>query len=74
MLAELATLGDKAFRHRFAGSPVKRMGRNRFARNVAIAIGNSAEPALLCTAQALAADDDPVVAEAGTWAARQLAE
>src|SRR5690606_4766507 len=46
-LAELAGLDDRAFRARFSGSPVKRIGRNRFVRNVAIAIGNSAEPAFL---------------------------
>jgi len=72
-LAELAALDDAAFRAKFSGSPVKRIGRNRFARNVAIAIGNSAAPALLPAAQNLAADADPVVAEAGAWAARRLA-
>ena len=45
-LAELATLDDAGFRQRFAGSPVKRIGRDRFVRNVLIAIGNSGEPAL----------------------------
>ena len=71
-LAALAALDDAAFRALFAGSPVKRVGRNRFVRNVAIAIGNSGDPALLPAARALAADADPVVAEAGAWAARRL--
>ncbi len=71
-LADLAALDDAAFRARFAGSPIKRIGRNRFARNVAIALGNSATPALRPHAAHLAADPDPVVAEAGHWALAQL--
>jgi len=71
-LAELGRLDDAAFRAKFSGSPVKRIGRNRFARNVAIAIGNSATPSLAEAAQKLAADADPVVAEAGAWAVRRL--
>lgn len=71
-LAELAVLDDQAFRHRFSGSPVKRIGRNRFVRNVLIAIGNSADPTLLATAQLLCFDSDPVVAEAAEWACAQL--
>ena len=49
----------------FSGSPIKRIGRNRFVRNVAYAIGNSGEPALLPVARRLAADADPVVARRG---------
>ncbi len=45
-LAELAALDDAAFRARFAGSPVKRIGRDRFLRNVLIAIGNSGDAGL----------------------------
>lgn len=71
-LAELATLNDTAFRKKFSGSPIKRIGRNRFVRNVLIAIGNSADPSLTQTAQSLAADPDPVVAEAARWAIEQL--
>jgi epoxyqueuosine reductase len=71
-LAELAALDDAGFREKFSGSPVKRIGRNRFARNVAIAIGNSGVAGLLPAAQSLAGDADPVVAEAGAWAARRL--
>jgi epoxyqueuosine reductase len=72
-LVELAGLDDAGFRGRFAGSPVKRIGRGRFARNVAVAIGNSGMARLLPAAQALAGDADPVVAEAGQWAALRLA-
>lgn len=72
-LVELAELDDAGFRGRFAGSPVKRIGRGRFARNVAVAIGNSGMARLLPAAQALAGDADPVVAEAGQWAALRLA-
>jgi epoxyqueuosine reductase len=72
-LDALAALDDGAFRALFSGSPVKRIGRNRFVRNVAIAIGNSADPALRGAAQRLAADSDPVVAESGAWAVARLA-
>lgn len=72
-LASLAVLDDAGFRALFTGSPVKRIGRDRFARNVAIAIGNSGDPALLPSARHLAADADSVVAEAGIWAVRRLA-
>jgi len=71
-LADLAALDDAAFRALFSGSPIKRIGRNRFVRNVLIAIGNSATPSLKQTAQALCNDADPVVAEAAAWAAEQL--
>ena len=71
-LAELAALDDAAFRALFTASPVKRIGRDRFVRNVLVAIGNSAEPSLRQAAQALAEDADPVVAEAARWAAQRL--
>ncbi len=71
-LAELARLDDAAFRQKFSGSPIKRIGRNRFVRNVAIAIGNSGDNALLASAEMLTTDADPVVAEAGCWAAEQI--
>ncbi|MBV8916296.1 MAG: tRNA epoxyqueuosine(34) reductase QueG [Acetobacteraceae bacterium] len=71
-LAELAALDDAAFRARFAGGPIKRIGRNRFVRNVLIAIGNSGEPGLLPVAERLRDDPDPVVAEAAEWAAARL--
>lgn len=71
-LASLATLDDAAFRALFAGSPVKRIGRNRFVRNVAIAIGNSEDPTLIPALEPLLGDPDPVVAEAARWAAARL--
>jgi epoxyqueuosine reductase len=71
-LAELAALDDAGFRARFAGTAIKRIGRKRLARNVAIAIGNAADPALRDAAVLLASDADPVVAEAGAWAAERL--
>jgi epoxyqueuosine reductase len=71
-LAELAGLDDAAFRARFAGTAVKRIGRNRFVRNVLYAIGNSGLPALAPAARALLGDPDPVVAEAAAWALARL--
>jgi epoxyqueuosine reductase len=72
MLAELASLDDAAFRARFAGSPIKRIGRDRFVRNVLYAIGNSGMPALHATAQALTDDADATVADAARWACLRL--
>jgi len=72
-LAELASLDDAAFRARFAGSPVKRIGRNRLMRNVMIAVGNSGDRQLIPAAQRLLNDPDPVVSEAAAWAAQRLA-
>ncbi len=71
-LAELAALDDGAFRARFSGSPIKRIGRNRFVRNVLYAIGNSGDPGLLPAARAQLSDPDPVVAEAAAWAIGRL--
>jgi epoxyqueuosine reductase len=71
-LADLAMLDDAAFRERFRGSPIKRIGRNRFIRNVLIAIGNSADVSLLPAAQALCEDADPTVADAARWAVARL--
>ncbi|GMG84929.1 tRNA epoxyqueuosine(34) reductase QueG [Paralimibaculum aggregatum] len=72
LLAELAGLDDAGFRARFAGSPVKRIGRGRFLRNVAVAIGNSRLPALAEPAARLAADADPLVRAHGVWALSRL--
>ncbi|MCE6969588.1 tRNA epoxyqueuosine(34) reductase QueG [Cereibacter sphaeroides] len=72
-LEELARLDDGAFRERFAGSPIKRIGRDRFVRNVLYAIGNSGEARLRHVAEALAADPDEAVADAARWAAARLA-
>ncbi|MGV8985804.1 MAG: tRNA epoxyqueuosine(34) reductase QueG [Cypionkella sp.] len=71
-LADLASLDDAQFRARFAGSPVKRIGRDRMVRNVLYAIGNSGDPALAPTARRLTADPDPTVAEAAHWALTRL--
>ncbi len=71
-LAELAELDDAVFRARFSGSPVKRIGRDRFVRNVLYAIGNSGRSALLPVAQALAEDADAAVADAARWAVARL--
>jgi epoxyqueuosine reductase len=71
-LASLAALDDAGFRALFAGSPVKRIGRNRFVRNVLNAIGNSGDDALLTAARALLNDDDAVVADAASWAVARL--
>ncbi len=71
-LADLAGLDDAGFRARFAGSPVKRIGRGRFVRNVMYAVGNSGMRALIPVARARLADADPVVAEAAAWALGRL--
>ncbi len=71
-LAELAVLDDAAFRARFAGSPIKRIGRNRMVRNVLYAIGNSGLPGLRDVAERLVDDPDPAVADAALWAVNRL--
>lgn len=73
-LADLAKLDDTAFRLRFSGSPVKRIGRNRFVRNVLYAIGNSGLPSLRSVAQNLAEDPDSAVSDAARWAIQRLSE
>ena len=71
-LAKLATLDDTAFRSKFSGSPIKRIGRDRFVRNVAYSIGNSANGALLPIVLNLRSDPDPAVSDAAAWAAMRL--
>lgn len=71
-LAELAQLGDAAFRAQFRKSPVKRIGRARFVRNVLIAIGNSAKPELAAAAENLLKDSEPLVRGAAVWALSRL--
>ncbi|MDP3692690.1 tRNA epoxyqueuosine(34) reductase QueG [Bradyrhizobium sp.] len=71
-LAELARLDDAAFRARFTRSPVKRIGRDRFVRNVLIAIGNSGDAALAAEAERLLDDASPLVRGAAVWALSQL--
>src|SRR5690606_33406567 len=72
-LAELAALNDAGFRAFFSGSPVKRIGRDRFVRNVLVAIGNSEDPALLPIVRSLLDDPAPVVRGAAVWALSRLA-
>ena len=72
-LAELAALDDTAFRARYSGSPIKRIGRDRFVRSVLYAIGNSGLARLRPVAQSLTEDADPTVADAARWAAERLA-
>ncbi len=71
-LAALLQLDDPAFRNLFAGSPIKRIGRNRMVRNAAIAAGNSGRAEMVPHLQALTADEDEVVAEAARWALDRL--
>ena len=71
-LADLVQLDDGAFREVFAGSPIKRIGRGRFIRNVLIAIGNSGEPKLVSHVRERLGDDDPQVRGAAVWALREL--
>ncbi|OAN67829.1 tRNA epoxyqueuosine(34) reductase QueG [Sulfitobacter sp. EhC04] len=71
-LAELAALDDAGFRARFSGSAIKRIGRDRFVRNVLYAIGNSGLPELRQAAQALCEDADATVADAARWAVIRL--
>ena len=71
-LAELAGLDDARFRQRFSGSPIKRIGRDRFVRNVLYAIGNSGAPRLRAAVAALLCDPDPTVADAARWACERL--
>jgi epoxyqueuosine reductase len=71
-LSGLLELDDAGFRRLFSGSPIKRIGRDRFVRNCLIAAGNSGQRELLAPVKALATDPDPVVAEAAQWAAARL--
>ncbi len=73
-LAELAGLDDAGFRALFAKSPVKRIGRDRFVRNVLIAIGNSGDRALAAAAERLLGDQSPLVRGAAVWALAQLVD
>jgi epoxyqueuosine reductase len=71
-LADLLRLDDAAFREILAGSPIKRIGRNRLVRNCLIAAGNSGDITLAPVVAALRSDGDAVVAEAADWAWAQL--
>jgi epoxyqueuosine reductase len=72
LLETLVALDDDAFRARFSGSAVKRIGRDRFVRNVLYAIGNSGVARLKVAAEGLLEDPDPVVADAARWAVARL--
>jgi epoxyqueuosine reductase len=71
-LADLLALDDAAFREMFAGSPIKRIGRNRMIRNCLIAAGNSGDEALAVSIEPHLSDPDPVIAEAARWALDQI--
>jgi epoxyqueuosine reductase len=71
-LGELLALDDAAFRAKFSGSPIKRIGRDRFVRNCLIAAGNSGNAELREPVRALLDDPAPVVAEAADWALEKL--
>ena len=71
-LADLLALDDAAFRTLFSGSPVKRIGRDRFLRNVLIAAGNSGDPSLVGACRSLLADASPLVRGAAVWALSRL--
>jgi epoxyqueuosine reductase len=72
-LAELAALDDAAFRAAFAGTAIKRTGRDRFVRNVLIAVGNSGDPALATVAEARLDDPSALVRGMAVWALARLA-
>lgn len=71
-LVDLAALDDAAFRALFSKSPIKRIGRNRFVRNVLYAIGNSGDASLIPATKRRLDDPDPVVRDAATWALSRL--
>ncbi len=73
LLKNLVTMDDAAFRNFFAGSPIKRIGRDRFIRNVLIAVGNSGDPTLATSVEALLADSAAVVRAMAVWALHELA-
>ena len=71
-LADLLALDEVAFREMFAGSPIKRIGRNRLIRNCLIAVGNSGDAPLAASVRKHLDASDPVIAEAAQWALAQL--
>jgi len=74
LLADLVTLDDAAFREVFSGSPIKRTGRDRFVRNVMIAIGNSGDTDYLPYIEVRLEDKSPLVRAMAVWALKQLAD
>ncbi|MEM6762742.1 MAG: tRNA epoxyqueuosine(34) reductase QueG [Pseudomonadota bacterium] len=73
-LEELAELDDGGFRKRYARTPVKRLGRERFVRNVMVAVGNAKRAALAPLIEKRTADEAPQVRAAAAWAAKQTLE
>jgi epoxyqueuosine reductase len=73
-LADLLALDDAAFRKRFAGTPVKRTGRDRVLRNALIAAGNSGDATLIPAVERLLDDASPLVRAMAVWALSRLAE
>jgi epoxyqueuosine reductase len=71
-LAKLLQLDDAAFRSLFSGSPVKRIGRDRFVRNVLIAAGNSEDQTLIPIIRNLLKDTSNIVNDAASWALKEL--
>jgi epoxyqueuosine reductase len=71
-IADLLTLDDAAFRKLFSGSPIKRIGRDRFVRNVLIAAGNGRDVGLVSQIENLLIDPEPVVRGAAIWALGRL--
>jgi epoxyqueuosine reductase len=71
-LRELASLTELEFRTLFRGSPIKRIKRARFIRNVCVALGNVGEPEDLPVLRRLANDPEPLIAEHASWAMRQI--
>ena len=71
-LKDLMSLTDTTFREKFSGSPIKRIGRDRFVRNVLYAIGNSMDSNYIPMLEPLLLDNDPTIVEAATWAQEQI--
>lgn len=72
LLTELASLDDTGFRDRFRGSPIKRTGRDRFVRNVLVALGNSGDAGAASSVEALLGDPSPLVRGMAVWALARL--
>jgi len=73
-LAELMALDDKTFRSMFAGSPIKRIGRDRFLRNVVIAVGNSGGADFAQSLERLLSDRSALVRAAAVWSLSKILE
>ncbi|RTR20536.1 tRNA epoxyqueuosine(34) reductase QueG [Azospirillum griseum] len=71
-LADLAQLDDPGFRQVFSGSPIKRIGRDRFVRNALVGLGNSGDPRLRPVADALRDDPSDIVRDSAHWASSRL--